>query len=254
MNQTITLTFCDQAENHVGMQKLGTYAESGFSTKDIKKAAKWFRDHDTDVEVYNLNDQLDSSDIPVAQLLIAKGGVSAVLGDVDGADKLLEEQYSLQWDTKAKMYGRVVDKHARHNLCFGFESQTADYENGKGTIISFNELPVLDAFRILLMEPLGDVAENLVAEGNYYYDVNKCGIGFHGDAERRKVIGVRLGATMPLEYQWYYKGEAVGPRMRFELDHDDLYIMSEKTTGFDWKKKNIFTLRHAAGCEKFLGR
>jgi hypothetical protein len=28
--------------------------------------------------------------------------------------------------------------------------------------------------------------------------------------------------------------------------------MSDKAVGFDWKKKNIMTLRHAAGCEKFL--
>lgn len=27
--------------------------------------------------------------------------------------------------------------------------------------------------------------------------------------------------------------------------------MSEKAVGSDWKKKNIATLRHATGCEKF---
>ena len=28
----------------------------------------------------------------------------------------------------------------------------------------------------------------LVAEANYYYDLEKCGIGYHGDAERRIVV------------------------------------------------------------------
>jgi hypothetical protein len=32
----------------------------------------------------------------------------------------------------------------------------------------------------------------------------------------------------------------------------DIYAMSEKATGFDWKKKTIVTLRHAAGCKKYL--
>jgi hypothetical protein len=27
--------------------------------------------------------------------------------------------------------------------------------------------------------------------------------------------------------------------------------MSDKAVGNDWKKKTIYTLRHAAGCEKF---
>lgn len=29
-------------------------------------------------------------------------------------------------------------------------------------------------------------------EGNYYYDINKTGIGFHGDSERKKVIAISL--------------------------------------------------------------
>ena len=28
--------------------------------------------------------------------------------------------------------------------------------------------------------------------------------------------------------------------------------MSEKATGNDWKKKNIYTLRHAAGSKKYI--
>ena len=30
-----------------------------------------------------------------------------------------------------------------------------------------------------------------------------------------------------------------------------LYIMSDKAVGYDWKSRNILTLRHAAGCAKF---
>ncbi|SPN79689.1 2OG-Fe(II) oxygenase, partial [Brazilian cedratvirus IHUMI] len=42
-----------------------------------------------------------------------------------------------------------------------------------------------------------------------YYDVNKCYIGFHGDSERRKVIGLRLGETMPLYFAWWYQGRRI---------------------------------------------
>lgn len=88
------------------------------------------------------------------------------------------------------------------------------------------------------------------AEGNYYYDIAKCGIGFHGDSERKKVIALRLGASLPLQYR-FYQGGAVGVRMKLMLHHSDLYIMSEKAAGFDWKNRSIHTLLHAAGCTKF---
>lgn len=37
------------------------------------------------------------------------------------------------------------------------------------------------------------------------------------------------------------------------LNNGDIYIMSEKAVGTDWKKKNTLTLRHAAGAPKYLG-
>lgn len=101
------------------------------------------------------------------------------------------------------------------------------------------------------VEFFGEKAQNLKGEGNYYYDVTKCGIGFHGDSERRKVIAIRLGASIPIHYQWFQRNLPTGNRMIFPLDDGDIYVMSEKAVGTDWKKKIDFTLRHATGCAKF---
>lgn len=98
---------------------------------------------------------------------------------------------------------------------------------------------------------MGMTGEKLLAEGNYYYD-QTCGIGYHGDAERKKVIGLRLGDSMPLVYQWYYQGNPIGDRYYFELDGGDMYIMCTKATGNDWKRRNDYTLRHAAGASKYI--
>jgi hypothetical protein len=56
---------------------------------------------------------------------------------------------------------------------------------------------LLKKVRETLPEIIGEKANNLVAEGNYYYDISKCGIGFHGDA-------IRTGATLPLHFQYTY--------------------------------------------------
>lgn len=112
---------------------------------------------------------------------------------------------------------------------------------------------MLNKAREKLPDVFGDKANDMKVEGNYYYDVLKCGIGYHGDSERRRVIGLRLGSTIPICYQWYKDNLPVGPSIKIYLDHGDIYIMSEKAVGTDWKKRNIYTLRHAAGCSKYTG-
>ena len=58
------------------------------------------------------------------------------------------------------------------------------------------------------------------------------------DAERKKVIGVRLGTSAPLKFRWYKNSTIVGDTLSITLNSGDVYIMTEKTTGNDWKKRN----------------
>jgi|SRR5579872_196455 len=260
-NQTITITLGDQAENHVGMQKIGEAATEGFSYDDLVKIKKYFDQIWCGTEIYELGWPIkEFDDNPGAYLLVIPGGVNALLLDEEDIEnsetyphdsELFEELVKLKWDRKALMYGRVVNKNARYNLCFGEHSQKPNYLEGKGRIIAYRQVPVLAK----LIKMIGDIhpkCTNLVAEGNYYHDITKCGIGYHGDSERKKVVGVRLGATIPLDFQWFYKSKPVGRGIRFELRHGDIYIMSEKAVGSDWKNRNMLTLRHAAGCGKYV--
>ena len=253
--ETITITFGDQAENHHGMMKLGKLADVGFSIEDLKLAEHKFLERGYICQFIDLNCALSglSIDAEPAALLIVRKGVDALLQENKlNCDLMLQEQLNLQWDTKAKMYGRVVNKKARRNLCYGDTCQEPDYQSGKGRIIAFHDLPCTQIVRSKLEEYLGPKASGLMAEGNYYYDVSKCGIGAHGDSERRKVIAIRLGASMPLHYRWFLKSQPIGQVIPLMLNHGDLYIMSEKATGQDWKVKKKPTLRHAAGAPKYL--
>jgi len=103
-----------------------------------------------------------------------------------------------------------------------------------------------------LQDYFGEKAKDLVGEGNYYFDINNCGVGFHGDDERKKVIAVRLGATIPLHYQWVMQRKPIGKRVELSLKHGDIYVMSEKASGFDCRNKEKPILLHAAGAKKFL--
>ena len=127
-----------------------------------------------------------------------------------------------------------MNKHARYNLCFAEEGQEAKFESGLGTVIAYKDVPLLGKIRDTLPDFIGEKAVGLACEGNYYYDSSKCGIGFHGDGERKRVVGLRLGASIPLHYQWFERSLPIGQRFIVDLNHGDLYIMSEKAVGFDW--------------------
>ena len=238
---TISITFGERVENHHGMQMIGELASSGYSIKELLEIKERFGG-----ELTMVSDLLPEED--------RKGNEAAILiiKNFFNADDLYKEQIDLEYDMKAKMRGRVVNKRARYNLCFCDFSQEHDYEEGKGTIIDFEEVPVLRAVREKISNSFGEKALNLNAESNLYYDINNCGIGFHGDSERKIVICLRLGETMSLAYQWYLNSKREFQKLVFEIEHGDLYIMSEKAVGTDWKKRNIYTLRHAAGCDKYI--
>lgn len=50
----------------------------------------------------------------------------------------------------------------------------------------------------------------------------------------------------------FYQSKPIGPRMEIRLQPGDIYIMSEKAVGHDWKLRKVPTLRHAAGDFDFL--
>ena len=242
--EVITLTIGDCAENHIHNQQLGKTlpAGQGFTRSD-------FEDIRSKIENTELL-TLSKEDQPDACVLILRNGVNALLGE-NGKDVMYEEQRKLIWDSKVKMYGRVVNKHARHNLCYDKEPQEPNYEEGKGRIIAFSEVPKLRELMDKLETLVGPKFENLKVEGNRYYS-EKCGIGYHGDTERVRVCGIRLGTVgTPIHYQWFHEGNPIGDRITIPLNAGDIYFMNEKAVGTDWKKKKIPTLRHAVGADKY---
>ena len=250
--QTFTLTFGNRAENHKGMQMIGTELEHGLSLEDLEDAKNYFIKKGAKPVEINLNELLNNIDIDKkdkekiqeARVLIIPNGVSYLMDP----DLLYEEVEATPKDSKAFMYGRVVNKKARHNNCFSDFSQEPDYEQGKGTVIDFKDVPHISKIRseIPKMIPNNPGVVNLQCEGNYYYNVDNTFIGFHGDTEREIVIALRLGEDFNIYYQWFKNSEPVGKLFYYNLSHGDIYFMSEKAVGKDWKSRSKYTLRHAA--------
>lgn len=249
-NETITLTFGNSAENHIGMEIIGNTIKKGYSLDELKNFKNIFENQNKTCYIYDLRDLckdiVNINELDEAYILLVKNIISNI-----ETDNLQEELKNLEWDKKYYdiQRSKVLNKNARYNLCFSDYSQEPDYILRKGRIICYNDVPLLNKFKNELSNVLNE--ENMICEGNYYYDINKCGIGWHGDKERLKIIGLRLGKIMPLKYKWFKNYKSIGNVFELNINHGDMYIMSEKATGFDSKNSNIYTLKHSAGCNKY---
>lgn len=253
----ITITFGDCAENHKGMQIIGKEASVGYNLNDLNEIKEKFEKKGLLCELIDLTLLLDDADkdkVEAGYILIIRKGINKLISKYNlNSDDVFNELKELDWDKKALMYGRVVNKHARYNLCFSNEEQVPDYERGKGRIIKWNNVPILKKIKKRLKKFISDIGE-LEGEGNYYYDITKTGIAYHCDLERLKVIGVRLGHSMPLCFQWFEFNNPIGTKLEINLEGGDIYIMTEIAKGIKPNKKNKYILKHSSGCKKYTSK
>ena len=282
-SERISLTMAPGGENHRGNQLIGRMPikGEGFKYSDIEIMGEKIRKSMGDnVEVLNLNTLSDVNVIKElgnedqARVLILRNWASK-----DTTKQIYKECVENKWDSKyldpnkyrteikdgkeVRIRGRVMNKLARTNLCYvAGMSQEPEYIEGKGTIIDLNTKSTLNSevsklrttLQTALVEGGSDSKVEInVVEGNRYYDLKKTGIGFHGDTERVVVICLTIGGGggYPMRFQWFKDGMPIGNSIDLALNDGDVYIMSEKSVGADWKLRSKYTLRHSAGAERY---
>lgn len=83
---------------------------------------------------------MEEQKVEEAYVLVIRKGVQHILGTKD-TTTLMAENDALTMDKHAFMKGRVVNKHARWNLCFADEDQEPEYADGKGRIVAWRHIP-----------------------------------------------------------------------------------------------------------------
>ena len=250
----ICITFGEQSENHAGMEMHGNgLAEKGYDENDLTSVKKYFEALGATPVLTDLTTLNTDIELPSAHILYIENGVNHLCADNDV--DLMQELETLEWDKKYwdTRRSKVLNKRARYNLCFGNIGHDADFEDGKGTVIPLSTTPILEDLKFGILDVLGE--KDMEVEGNYYYDIKKTGIGWHGDSERKKVVGINLLKGVEereIHWRWYNRSKIISDTFKLKLKSGDIYIMSEKASGWDWKKSSLYTLRHAAGCDKYL--
>ena len=246
------ITFGEVAILHVGGAKFGAERRSeGFSVDELRG----LRDLIEGAELTMVSDVLPAAARAAneAAVLVIPSGAEFLGLD---SDRLLDEQKGVVYDQKyfdSRRRG-TLNKRARYNVVFGDGGQVHSEDYQDPTVVPFAGLPLLDEFRGRLPEAFGPKAAGLNAEGNYYFGAD-CGIGFHGDAERKIVICLSLGGPATLRYHWRLPGSSdhTFPSVDVAVGHGAVYCMSEKATGWDWKYRSKTRVVHAAGSLKYIG-
>lgn len=252
-----TFTFADCGENHVGNQQIGERSQDGFSLGDLEHVKATLN------QKYGLDAEL--IDLRLASGVLVESMEPAYVLKVSNfcqsvcpfltKEEALAQFAAMPWDrhyydTRRK---RVLNKLARSNNVVADFAQEPVYEEGKGTVVNFSTAPPILTMLRDEFNSWGPSFSNLIAEGNNYHTPGKSGIGWHGDTERSKVVAVRFGNDCtPIVYQWFHQAKGLGKVVEIPLSHGDLYIMSEKAVGCDWKKRSLYTLRHATGAAKYI--
>jgi hypothetical protein len=284
-SERMSLTCAPGGENHAGMEIIGRMPVKGegFKATDMEGLGPYFENLGFDSSVLNLNNLSGQNTImglgsdDQARVLLLREWVQTtfepttvqdiykeLIADTWDAEYLDKNKYRIEIvdGVETKVRGKRMNKRARTNLCYvAGREQEPDVWKGKGRIVDLKKKTALnqavDRLRGMIEAGLIEIGSKTkveinVVEGNRYYNLKTTGIGFHGDTERVVVICISIGCdNYPMRWQWFKDGMPVGEHIDVKLKDGDVYIMSEKAVGADWKLKSKYTLRHAAGAEKY---
>ena len=286
-SERMSLTCAPGGENHAGMEIIGRMPVKGegFKATDMEGLGPYFQNLGFDSSVLNLNNLSGQNTImglgsdDQARVLLLRRWVQVMFEDTTVQD-IYKELIADTWDAEyldknkyrieivdgveTKVRGKRMNKRARTNLCYVADrEQEPDVWKEKGRIVDLKKKTALnlavDRLRSMIEAGLIEIGSKTkveinVVEGNRYYNLKTTGIGFHGDTERVVVICISIGCdNYPMRWQWFKDGMPLGNPIDITLNCGDVYIMSEKAVGADWKLRSIYTLRHAAGANKYTG-
>lgn len=267
-----TVSLSDRGLNDLKGEVYGAYTPGGISEDALMAQVAKMQEDSTygeEVQIYHLNNACchgmrpeeeallsdGTGKLPRAKVVVIRNFVQHVFG-ADAAKQTRDVLCGMHYDSKTQSnYGnKLVNQLARHTTML-FPDQdvvVTDQERlkGKASVNNLNLLPAVKDTIELMQQQFGI---NLpVAEINHYYNPSKCGLGWHGDAERNINMILRFGERsieMPLKLQWFYNRSPYGAIMEVPLHEGDLLIFSHRALGTDCWKPPLArpTLRHAVG-------
>lgn len=225
-------------------QSMGTNRGQGYSAQKLRQIhATLSQSGDVPSRLYELNPLCTKVATEDACVLVIK----LPRETADGA--LREMRDSVKYSLYKRSYGRTVRAKSRNISYVSNFSAPEDPDTNAPSVTDWQDLPYCRQVQQFVNGVLSDTeAEHAVAIR--YEDYRRCGIRWHGDAERSKTLVARLGPNSkhhPFYLMWYKNNIPISDPFPILLEHGDVCIPSHKAVGSDFKRSSIPTLRHATG-------
>ena len=243
MNTSYSILLCDVAQAQAPhAEPTGELAPAGLSPAHLRAVCETLKQQGLDCEIVELTPHCP---VPAEEAcaLVVRGW------SPETADAALKSTASIAYDTFMYMHGKVKNAHTRHLVFAAERARDPERERGVHTVLPWSGLEAMDRARAFISGAL-DTQHLKAGCVLKYPDINRSGIGWHGDGERRITVLYRVGAASarrPIHLMWFQKGEAVCAPISIPLGHGDFFVPSAKAVGTDWKLRNKPTLRHATG-------
>lgn len=252
------LMFCDIANHGHGMQQIGNICDSGFTNEHLL----WMCSNiNSDKAVlYNVTSILPKTlyQIPDSYVLVLKGFFTEQANSL--YQTMLTPEGSngsfitgVNWDNERIHNGKLVSNRLGNKLLFYDLNSAWKYPlsiNDKcGTIYNSKLIPTLDLFQKMLQQQVGFLP---VVDATYYYNTKECFTPLHQVKDRKKIVGLGIGATMPLQFRWFHGSISCSDTMTIPIEHGDLYILSQGAAGMHKEKQTKLYLKYGIGSHPSL--
>lgn len=256
---SIHLTFCETAKHGKDMQSIGTICDSGFTNEHLL----WYNNNlnqPDNVKIYNVKDSLPSTlyQIPDCYVLVIKGYFKDQSDDL--LRTLLTQESSdgssitgVNWDCHRIVNDKILENKLGYKLLFCDLGNSWKYpfstREKRGTIYNSRMIPSLFSVQSVLEKQLGVLS---VVDATYYYNINDCFTPLHQVKDRKKFVGLGLGATVPLQFKWFKDSIQCSDTTSIQIEHGDLYIISESAAGMIKEKQTKLYLKFGIGTNQSL--
>lgn len=253
VRSSIHLLFSDVASHGEKMEKIGLICDSGFTNENI--ITYYNNLNSENVCIYNVKSVLPQTlyQIPDCYVLVMKGYFSEISDSLlttlstpeSSSDSFIT---GVNWDTKRVTISGLSDNVLGYKLVFADLGHNWKYNfsqsENRGTIYNSSLIPSLNLMQSILQNEVGYLP---VVEATYYYNNQLCYTPLHKTNNRKKIVGLGLGSTIPLQFVWYHSKQRCSDSFSIPIEHGDLYIISEAAAGISKEKQTGLYLKYGIG-------
>lgn len=259
LNVSFSIMFEDKIEGYK-TETIGQTSQFGFSNQDLFNLKQSFPDN---TELINLKEMLPPilHEFPDVYILVLKNHFGDLSNDllnvcVNPENSSNNEITGICWDkfkvrTNKNCDKLLVQMKDKYRLIFndlqdGYKKNfQPEYQTS--TIYNYQRIPSLNQIKQYLDRVFNF---NSVIEGYCYYDINESFTPFHRDRDRRKLLLLRLGKSLPVNFRWYHGTIHCSAIFSLNLNHGDLLIMSDSVNGFGKDGTTKLYLKYSEGLHK----